>query len=103
MTIELSVLVGAFASVASVASFVPQAWRVIRTRDTTSLSSAMYGLTVFGFSLWFAYGIILGQWPLIITNGVCFVLSAFILMMKLLPLAGKQAVAEAIDPNPPEG
>jgi len=97
----MSVLVGAFASVASVASFTPQAWKIIRTRDTSSLSSAMYGLTVVSFSLWFAYGIMLGQWPLIITNGVCVTLAAFILMMKLLPPSGKEAVAEAIVPSAP--
>jgi len=103
MSIEISVLVGAVASIASVSSFAPQAWKVIRTRDTSSLSSAMYGLTVVGFSLWFAYGIMLGQWPLIVTNGICFALSAFILMMKLLPPSGKQAVAEAIDPTSQDG
>jgi len=103
MAIEMSVLVGALASIASVSSFAPQAWMVIRTRDTSSLSLAMYGLTVLGFSLWFAYGIMIGQWPLIITNSICFALSAFILIMKILPPSGKQAVAEAIDPNPPDG
>jgi len=100
---EMSVLVGAVASVASVSSFAPQAWKVIRTRDTSSLSSTMYALTVVGFSLWFAYGVMLEQWPLIVTNGICFVLSAFILIMKLLPPSGKQAVADAIDPNSPDG
>jgi len=95
----MTVLVGAVATVVSVASFAPQAWKVIRTRDTSSLSSAMYALTVVGFSLWFVYGIMLWQWPLIVANGICFALSAFILMMKLLPPSGKQAVAEAIDPN----
>ena len=99
MAIEISTLVGAVASIASVSSFAPQAWKVVRTRDTSSLSATMYGLTVFGFSLWFTYGLMLGQWPLILTNGICFVLSGFILVMKLLPPSGKQAVAEAIDPN----
>lgn len=103
MTIEMSVLVGAMASVASVASFAPQAWKVIRTRDTSSLSSAMCGLTVVSCSLWFAYGIMLGQWPLIVTNGICSALSGFILTMKLLPPSGKQTVADAIDPHSPNG
>ncbi|MDR6831479.1 uncharacterized protein with PQ loop repeat [Bosea sp. BE271] len=43
-----------------------------------------------GFALWTAYGIGLGEWPLIVTNSICFVLSAFILMMTLLPQAKKE-------------
>lgn len=103
MAIEMAVLVGAGASIASVSSFAPQAWKVIRTRDTSSISAAMYWLTVAGFGLWFAYGAMLGQWPLIITNGICFSLATFILVMKLLPPSGKQAVADAVDPNSQDG
>ncbi|AZO82169.1 hypothetical protein B5U98_18295 [Bosea sp. Tri-39] len=44
------------------------------------------------------YGFGLGAWPLIITNGVCFLLSAFILTMTLLPQKAKDAVARSIDP-----
>lgn len=99
MSNEMSLLIGAAASIASVASFGPQAWKIIRTRDTHSISAAMYALTVVGFGLWFTYGVMLGQWPLIVTNGACFVFSAFILAMKFLPESGKQAVADAIDPN----
>ena len=103
MAVEVASFVGIAASVVSVSSFAPQAWRVIRTRDTRSISAAMYWLTVTGFALWFAFGILVAQWPLIVTNGICFVLSAFILVMKVLPASGKQAVAAAIDPHPPDG
>lgn len=99
MAIETSTLVGAVASIASVTSFAPQAWKIVKTRDTSSLSSTMYGLTVFGFALWFTYGLLLGQWPLIVTNSICLALSGFILVMKLLPASGKRAVADAIDPD----
>jgi MtN3 and saliva related transmembrane protein len=53
---------------------------------------------VVGFSLWLTYGVLLWQWPLMITNGVCLVLSAFILLMKVLPRHQKEKVAEALDP-----
>ncbi len=39
-----------------------------------------------------------GEWPLIITNNVCLLLSAFILLMTLLPTAKKEEVADSIDP-----
>jgi MtN3 and saliva related transmembrane protein len=41
----------------------------------------------------------LGQWPLIVTNNICLVLAAFILVMKILPAAGKRAVADTLDPS----
>jgi MtN3 and saliva related transmembrane protein len=95
---DAATLVGALATLCSTTSFVPQAWKVIRTRDTASISRRMYIITVIGFSLWLTYGLLLGQWPLILTNGICLLLSAFILTMKLLPRHQKEKVAEALDP-----
>lgn len=96
---DIATLVGAAASACSVSSFAPQAWKVIRSRDTRSISAAMYALTVTGFALWLAYGVMLGAWPLILTNGICLLLAAFILAMKLLPQRSKEAVAETLDPG----
>jgi MtN3 and saliva related transmembrane protein len=95
---DTATLVGGVATLASATSFLPQAWKVIRTRDTSAISAGMYSVTVVGFSLWLAYGLLLRQWPLILTNGVCLVLSAFILVITLLPRQQKEKVAEALDP-----
>ncbi|MBY0330465.1 MAG: SemiSWEET transporter [Acetobacteraceae bacterium] len=91
-------IVGFLATACSVSSFVPQAWKVIRTRDMKGVSTGMYAITVVGFSLWLTYGLLLWQWPLILTNGTCLLLSGFILLMKLLPRQRRDAVAEALDP-----
>ena len=96
---SLVTLVGALAAICSTVSFVPQAWKIIRTRDTSGLSARMYAVTVTGFSLWLAYGIMLGEWPLIVTNAVCLALSAFILAMRILPQRKKEAVADLLDPG----
>ncbi len=96
---EAASVVGTLATICSTTSFVPQAWKVVRTRDTSAISKRMYAITVAGFSLWLAYGLMLGQWPLIVTNGICLTLSAFILVMKVLPRPQKEAVASALDPT----
>ena len=96
---SLITIVGALAALCSTVSFVPQAWKIIRTRDTSGLSARMYAVTVTGFSLWLAYGIMLGEWPLIVTNAVCLALSAFILAMRILPQRKKEAVADLLDPG----
>jgi MtN3 and saliva related transmembrane protein len=80
MALDTSTLIiGALAAIVSTGSFAPQAWKIIKTRETKNISTGMYGLTVAGFALWLAYGAMLGQWPLIATNSICFVLAAFIL------------------------
>ncbi len=92
-------IVGSFAALASTVSFTPQAWKIIKSRSTRDISVGMYALTVGGFLLWTAYGLLLKQWPLIVTNSICLALSAFILTMKLLPTQKKNQVADALDPD----
>ena len=92
-------VVGALAAICSTASFVPQAWRVIRTRETDAISLRMYLLTVAGFALWLAFGIFRREWPLIVPNAICLALASFILVMKVLPPAKRAAVASSLDPQ----
>ncbi|HEV7318781.1 MAG TPA: PQ-loop domain-containing transporter, partial [Ensifer sp.] len=44
-------IAGACAAVCSMVSFVPQAWRIVKTRETSSISPVMYGFNVTGFAL----------------------------------------------------
>jgi MtN3 and saliva related transmembrane protein len=89
-------ILGYLAALASMASFVPQAWKVIHSRETKDISAGMYLLTVSAFALWLAYGVLQRQWPLVISNGVCLLLSAFILAMTLLPKAEKDKIADTV-------
>ncbi|HEV2571175.1 MAG TPA: SemiSWEET family transporter [Beijerinckiaceae bacterium] len=93
------IILGTSAALCSMASFVPQAWRIIRTRDTEGISPGTYFLTVLAFALWTAYGVLLDAWPLMVSNGFNLLLSAFILIMTILPQRIKNAVADRIDPN----
>jgi len=97
--VDLATAVGALATIASTVSFTPQAWKIIKSRRTEDISTRMYLVTVIGFTLWTIYGVILMQWPLIVTNSICLMLSGFILVMKLLPQREKEKVAEALDPD----
>ncbi len=92
-------LIGGLAAAASTSSFAPQAWKIIKTRETKGISVWMYGITVIGFALWLAYGFLLGKWPLIFTNGVCLILSAFILAMKIMSPRTRDAVADTLTPS----
>lgn len=90
--------VGALAATASVVSFLPQAWKIIRTRDVKGLSPYMYALTVSAFALWLTFGILKTEWALMVPNFLCLIASAFILLMIILPARKRDKVADAIDP-----
>ena len=64
------------------ASFTPQIVKTWRERDARSISLRMYVVTVTGFSLWVAYGLMIESLPVIFTNVVCLTLSGLILAMK---------------------
>ncbi len=74
---------GYLAATCTTLSFVPQAVKTIRTKDTSGISLWMYVVFTVGIAGWFGYGLFLGSWPMIISNAVTFVLSATILGMKL--------------------
>jgi MtN3 and saliva related transmembrane protein len=73
---------GTGAALCSMSSFVPQILKIRRERDASSVSLRMYAVTVTGFSLWIAYGLLIGSWPVIGANAVCLALSATILVLK---------------------
>ncbi len=76
-------LVGFAAAALTTASFLPQALKTWRSRDTSGLSLGMYALFTLGIALWFCYGLLLGSWPMIIANLVTLSLSLVILVLKL--------------------
>jgi MtN3 and saliva related transmembrane protein len=94
---EAITAIGYLAAVCSTTSFAPQAWKIIRTRDAGAISTRMYVITVIGFVLWFVYGVGKVEWPIILTNGICFLLSGFILIMKMLPPRARDEVAHKLD------
>lgn len=53
MLLEVSII----AAILTTISFVPQAIKVIRTKDTSSLSLSMYVMFTIGVSCWLIYGI----------------------------------------------
>jgi MtN3 and saliva related transmembrane protein len=95
---DLVDIVGAVGASASVASFAPQAWKIIRERRTKGLSLAMFALTVLAFGSWTTFGVLKGEPALIIPNAICLGLAAFILIMIALPDRKTRDVAEALDP-----
>ncbi len=96
---DIVLFVGWLAAAVAILRFVPQAWKVVRSKQTDDLSAATYALFTTSYALWLAYGIIRTDWPIIAANGVCLVLGGFILVMKLIPDHQTEAVAKVLDPK----
>ena len=75
--------IGTVAACLTTASFVPQVWHTLRTRDVRGISLGMYSLFTVGVVLWLVYGILLMVWPIIIANAITTSLALVILVMKL--------------------
>lgn len=73
---------GAGAALCSMTSFAPQIAKIWREKDASSVSLRMYLVTVTGFVLWTTYGVLLGSWPITISNAVCLAMSAAVLALK---------------------
>jgi len=76
-------MTGMLAGLLTTAAFVPQAWRIWTTRSTHDLSLPMCAIFTAGVALWFAYGLMIGALPVILTNAVTLLLAGAILVMKL--------------------
>ena len=76
--------IGYLAAALTTGSFVPQALHTLRTRDVSGISLAMYGTFTAGVALWLVYGLVLGEWPIVVANTVTLVLAATILVTKIV-------------------
>lgn len=78
-------------------SFLPQAIQVIKTRNTASLSLAMYSIFTLGVASWLVYGLIKQDSAMIVANMVTLVLSATILSIKIYNDFVQKSQAELIE------
>jgi len=75
--------IGFLAACCTTVAFLPQAWRVHRTRSTHDLSLGMFSIFAFGVAAWLLYGLLIGSRPVIAANAITLPLTAYILWMKL--------------------
>ena len=75
--------VGFIAAALTTFSFIPQAIRTIRTKETHGISLGMYVMFTVGIAFWLAYGLVLMSWPMILSNVVTLMLSGTVLALKI--------------------
>ncbi len=64
-------------------TFIPQVYRVWKTRSATDLSMTMMLIVFTSTLIWLVYGVALMLWPVILANTVIAVLSLMLIYFKL--------------------
>lgn len=76
-------LVGYLAACLTTLAFVPQAYKIYKTNQTKDLSLSLFLIFSSGVFLWFIYGIMIDNYPVIIANLITLFLSLYILYKKI--------------------
>lgn len=76
-------MIGLAAAAITVVSLFPQLVKIWKTKSTKDLSLGMFLLFCGGVFLWFVYGILLQDLPIIIANFLGFIQTLIILIFKV--------------------
>nr|WP_210275841.1 SemiSWEET transporter [Phyllobacterium sp. P30BS-XVII] len=76
-------LVGSLAALITTLCWVPQIIKIVRYRETGSISLVTNVSLALGVLLWLFYGVMISSWPVIAANGATLLLILTILGLKL--------------------
>ncbi len=76
-------VIGFMAGLFTTSCLVPQVLKSLKTKQTQDISLLTYISLALGLLLWFIYGIILQDIPMIIANGISVILCGIVLGLKL--------------------
>ena len=77
-------LIGMLAAILTTIAFIPQVFKVIKTRSSEGLSLTTYLIFITGVSLWLIYGVFKMSFSMILGNGITVLLSAIIIYYILI-------------------
>jgi|TARA_B110001454_G_scaffold34362_1_gene33815 MtN3 and saliva related transmembrane protein len=80
MNIEI---IGFIAAAITTSAYMPQAYKIWKTKKAESVSLSMYLVMFLGISLWLIYGIVINKPSLIIANTLTLLIILMILYFKI--------------------
>lgn len=80
---SLVTAIGFAAAAFTTFSFLPQVLKVWRSRRADGISLGMYVVFCTGIVLWLVYGVLIGDWPLIVANIITLTLAGSVLVLAL--------------------
>lgn len=75
-------IIGLAAAFLTTAANIPQAYKIIKTKSTKSISTITYSMLLIGFIMWITYGILDHDLPIILANGISGLVTLIILFLK---------------------
>ncbi|MGO8737491.1 SemiSWEET family sugar transporter [Rhodoblastus sp.] len=88
-------LVGFLAGTLTTLCWTPQAIKILRSRDATSISLVTQITFVIGCALWLTYGVLIGSLSVVLFNAITVALNLLIILLKLRYDASLRALREA--------
>jgi MtN3 and saliva related transmembrane protein len=76
-------IIGLIAALFTTVSLFPQLIKIWKTKSTKDISTGMFTLFCGGVFLWFIYGVLLNNFPIMIANSLAFVQAVVILIFKV--------------------
>jgi MtN3 and saliva related transmembrane protein len=76
-------ILGYAAAIGTTSAFIPQTYRVFKTKRTEDLSLGTFFLLCTGIILWIIYGVLVNAMPIILANSTTFAMTFYILVMKI--------------------
>jgi MtN3 and saliva related transmembrane protein len=76
-------VVGLIAALFTTVSLFPQLIKIFKTKSTRDISTGMFMLFCGGVFLWFIYGVLVNDFPIIIANSLAFIQALVILFFKI--------------------
>ena len=99
VAMSLTDLLGYVAAFCTTAAYAPQVVKVWKPRRTNDISLKAFCVLVTGQSLWLAYGVAKGDWPLMGSNGVTLTFTSTILYFKYREWRGDQEEGNLREPD----
>ena len=81
---DITTIIGLLAAAGTTFSYLPQALKTIRSKQTKDLSLGMYVILAIGILLWLIYGLLLQNLPIILANGITIIFVWIILVLKII-------------------
>lgn len=76
-------IIGLIAAFLTTSAFVPQAFKILKTREVKNVSLTMYLAMLLGVCLWFYYGLIIDSLSIIVANAVTGIIVLSIIFFKI--------------------
>jgi len=83
MESQVTSVIGLLAGICTTGSLLPQVYKTLKSRNARDISLLMYVLMSAGIFLWFVYGILLNEMPIMLANGVSLLLTMGVLFLKI--------------------